>query len=108
MRDNIYAFKLAKPQDLTPSAKGAYSGEVWMIEDIASHLRMPKKSLYQVVNRPGFPAPVGNMHRGRRWLANDVKGYFREISKNPYQERSRLPIEVTHDPISIVFREGKK
>ena len=108
MRDNIYAFKLAKPQDSTPAPVGAYPGEVWMIEDIASHLRMPKKSLYQVVNRPGFPAPIGNMHRGRRWLAHDVKNYFREISKNPHRERSRLPIDVAHDPVSIVFREEMK
>ena len=108
MRDNIYAFKLAKSQDLTPAAVGAYPGEVWMIEDVASHLRMPKKSLYQVVNRAGFPAPIGNMNRGRRWLAHDVKEYFRNVSKNPYRERSRLPIDVAHDPVSIVFREEMK
>jgi hypothetical protein len=105
MRENIYQLRSVPVQGATAPVFQPYLGEVWTIEDIAMHMRIPKTSVYEIVNREGFPSSLGNKHRNRRWLAKDVKAYFEFISKNPYQARASIHIESTYEPSTIIFSE---
>ena len=105
MRDNIYQLKSVRVQGPTAPIFQPFQGEVWTIEDIAMHMRIPKASVYEIVNREGFPSSLGNKHRNRRWLAKDVKEYFEFVSKNPYQTRALIQIESAYEPSTIIFSE---
>ena len=103
MRENIYQLKSVPVQSHLASGFQPFQGEVWKIEDIALHMRISKNSVYEIVNREGFPSTLGNKYRNRRWLARDVKEYFENLSKNPYQSRPSIQIEATYEPSTIVF-----
>ena len=98
-------FKVARPLESTVPAIPAFELEVWALEDIAEHLRMTKPSLYQLVNRHGFPTPIGNSYRNRRWLAKDVRSYFEGISKNLYRTKVTAHVEPSYQPSVITFKE---
>ena len=103
MRENIYQLKTVPVQSALASELQPFQGEVWTIEDIALHMRISRNSVYEIVNREAFPSTLGNKHRNRRWLARDVKEYFENISKNPYQSRASIQIEAKYEPSTIVF-----
>ena len=105
MRENIYQLKSVQVQEPTAPTFQPYQGEVWTIEDIAMHMRIPLASVYEIVNREGFPSPLGNKYRNRRWLAKDAKEYFKFISKNSYQIRASVQIESAYEPSTIIFSE---
>jgi hypothetical protein len=50
--------------------------EVWTLEDIGTYTKHGVRVLYPVVNSPGFPSPMTNQRRNRRWLASAVRAYF--------------------------------
>lgn len=50
--------------------------EVWGIEHICLFMKQDRRSLYPVVNSEGFPLPLTNQMRNRRWLATSVRAFF--------------------------------
>jgi len=105
MRENIYQLKSVKIQVPVAPGSEAYSGDVWTIQDIALYLRSSELSASRWVNRKGFPRPLGNLQRNRRWLAKDVKEFFEKLSKTPYVIRAELQIESGYEPSTIIFRD---
>jgi predicted DNA-binding transcriptional regulator AlpA len=103
MSQNV--FQLRSLGDYLPVAPEprVFKSEIWTIEDVATYARMSKGGTYGLVNRPGFPSPLGNSHRNRRWLARDVKAYFENVSKQPNQSKSYLPVDFSFEPSTIVF-----
>ena len=103
MNADIYDFRSLKDFRAQKPQGNSSSKEIWSLEDLVAHTRMSKGTVYSIVNRPGFPAPLGNPFRNRRWLAKDVKAYFEQISKNSY--RSQVPVSVDRnlEPVSIEF-----
>ena len=105
MRENIYQLKSVKIQVPVAPGAEAYSGDVWTIQDIALYLRSSELSASRRVNQKGFPRPLGNLQRNRRWLAKDVKEFFEKLSKTPYAIRAELQIESGYEPATIIFRD---
>jgi len=102
MRNNVFtlpASKSIEPEPYLPSL------EVWSIDDIASYVRMSPNTVYQIVNRAGFPASIGNPKRNRRWLAQDVKAYFQTYSKNPNSSVKSSWVDLGYEPSTIVFKD---
>ena len=105
MRENIYQLKSVKIQMPVAPGLEAYPGDVWTIQDIALYLRSSELSASRRVNQPGFPRPLGNLQRNRRWLAKDVKEFFEKLSKTPYAIRPELQVESSYEPSTIIFRD---
>jgi hypothetical protein len=105
MRENIYQLKSVKVQAEVAPGLEAYSGAIWMLRDIALYMRSTELSASRIVNQPGFPRPLGNQHRNRRWLSQDVKAFFENLSKTPYSTRPALQVETNYEPSTITFRE---
>jgi hypothetical protein len=103
MRENIFALKSVRALGSEYSTSDSYGTDVWTIHDIAEHMHTTVDAVRKIVKRPGFPSSIGNQYRDRRWLACDVKVYFQQVSKNQYQEASRIQIESNYEPLSIVF-----
>ena len=61
---------------------------VWTILHIALLLDVRPASLLSVVNLPGFPSPLINQKRNRRWWAEDVRAFFIQRS----QSQPELPV----------------
>ena len=104
MRENIFALKSVKALGVESSGSNSYDSEVWTIQDIAEHMHMTVDAVRKIVKRAGFPSSIGNQYRDRRWLASDVRAYFQEASKTQFKELSKLQIEPSYEPLSIVFR----
>ena len=81
-----------------------YRLEIWDLQDIANHVHMPINSVRRLVGRDGFPNPIGNVARNRRWISRDVKAHFEEVSKTPKYLIPRISIDSTYQPQSIVFK----
>jgi hypothetical protein len=84
---------------------------VWTMEHIALYMCQPVKSMYELVKKPGFPAPLFSQKRNRRWLAEDVKSFLATRSKNI--NRSSQPVQslqpvASYTPSSYSFREKKE
>lgn len=105
MRENIYQLKSVKIQQPIAPGSEAYAGDVWTIHDIALYLRSSELSASRRVNQEGFPRPLGNLQRNRRWLAKDVKEFFEKLSKTPYVFRPELQVESSYEPSTIIFRD---
>ena len=78
---------------------------VWTIDEICQEYRLGRAVAYSVVNRAGFPNPLGNQHRNRSWLAEDVKTYFREISTTPRSGLLLSKIDIQNQPSSIRLKD---
>ena len=74
---------------------------VWTILHIALFLGQKPDSLNSVVNSFGFPLPLTNQKRNRRWLANDVKDFFAKRSQGQLQEPVAKKIDKTQAPKSM-------
>jgi len=104
MSENVFHLRsLGDYLPATPEPR-VFKSEIWTIEDVATYTRMSKGGIYGLVNRPGFPSPLGNSHRNRRWLARDVKAHFENISKQSHQSKTSLPVDFSFEPSTIVFR----
>jgi len=71
---------------------------VWTTLHIALFLDIREDAVLSLVHSFGFPKPLANQKRNRRWLAEDVKAFFVKRSQgqieapNPYQlNKSQLP-----------------
>lgn len=60
----------------TPLPTADLSDELWDATQIAGYLKLRPSAAYERISVPGFPAPISNSRRFRRWLADDVRGHF--------------------------------
>ena len=74
---------------------------VWTILHIALFLGQKPDSLNSVVNLFGFPLPLTNQKRNRRWLAEDVKAFFVKRSQGELHEPITKKIDKTQTPKSM-------
>ena len=74
---------------------------VWTILHIALFLGQKPDSLNSVVNSFGFPLPLTNQKRNRRWLAADVKAFFVKRSQGQLEELIAKKIDKTQTPKSM-------
>jgi hypothetical protein len=74
---------------------------VWTILHIALYLGQKPDSLNGVVNAYGFPQPLTNQKRNRRWLAEDVKAFFVKRSQGQLQEPIARKIDKAQTPKSM-------
>lgn len=52
---------------------------IWRLEEIAEYLKLPSiKSAYSIINQPGFPRSIMPGKRNRRWIASEIKEFFRD------------------------------
>jgi hypothetical protein len=77
------------------------SDEVWGVEHIALYLKQDKRSLYPVINAEGFPLPLTNQKRNRRWLASAVRAYFVERQRGAVHPKLQSVPNTSYEPISI-------
>ncbi len=74
---------------------------VWTILHIALYLGQKPNSLNGVVNAYGFPKPLTNQMRNRRWLGADVKAFFVKRSQGELQQPIAKKIDRTQTPKSM-------
>ena len=74
---------------------------VWTILHIALYLGQKPDSLNSVVNSFGFPLPLTNQKRNRRWLAVDVKAFFVKRSQGELHEPIAKKIDKAQTPKSM-------
>jgi len=74
---------------------------VWTILHIALYLGQKPDSLNGVVNAYGFPQPLTNQKRNRRWLATDVKEFFVKRSQGELQQQIVRKIDKSQTPKSM-------
>jgi hypothetical protein len=65
----------------------SFDDPVWTILHIALYLDVHPDSVLSVVNSYGFPTPLVNQRRNRRWLAADVKRFFEKRSQGELSNR---------------------
>jgi hypothetical protein len=71
---------------------------VWTTLHLAMFLDIREDAVLSLVHSFGFPKPLANQKRNRRWLAEDVKAFFVKRSQgqieslNSYQpDKSQMP-----------------
>ena len=74
---------------------------VWTVLHIALFLGQKPDTLNSVVNSFGFPRPLTNQKRNRRWLAEDVKEFFVKRSQGQLEEPIVKKIDKTQTPKSM-------
>lgn len=74
---------------------------VWTTQHIASYLGQQQDSVLSVVNAEGFPRPLANQKRNRRWLSKHVKTFFEKRSQGETPVITTFPINKTLAPKSI-------
>jgi len=77
------------------------SDSVWTILHIALFLGQKPDTLNSVVNSYGFPLPLTNQKRNRRWLAEDVKAFFVKRSQGELHGPIAKKIDKTQTPKSM-------
>lgn len=82
--------------------------DVWGIEHIMMMLRSKNKDLILgLVKSEGFPLPLANQKRNRRWLAMDVKEFFEKRSQGHLPSTSPTLDSNTHlTPKRINYKES--
>lgn len=90
---NGYPMGLEDPVSLTDA--------VWTVLHIALFLGQKPDTLNSVVNSFGFPRPLTNQKRNRRWLAEDVKEFFVKRSQGQLEEPIVKKIDKTQTPKSM-------
>ncbi len=94
---SIGAFELQDPVRLEDS--------VWTTLHIALYLGVRPNAALSVVNEYGFPMPLINKKRDRRWLAEDVKRFFAKKSPGELEVIPKKLIDKSYTPKSIEFKK---
>jgi hypothetical protein len=97
MATSIRAFELQDPVRLEDS--------VWTTLHIALYLGVRPNAALSVVNDYGFPKPLVNKKRDRRWLAEDVKRFFAKKSQGELEVVPKKLIDKSYIPKSIEFKK---
>jgi|LauGreDrversion4_2_1035121.scaffolds.fasta_scaffold42098_2 hypothetical protein len=80
---------------------------VWTVLHIAMFLGIKPTAVLSVVNSNGFPVPLTNQKRDRRWLAEDVKHFFAMKSKGAYEQKESSLINPSYSPKSIQIKKTR-
>jgi hypothetical protein len=78
---------------------------VWTLLHIAFFLGQSPDRVLSVVNSFGFPVPLANQKRNRRWLASDVKEFFNKRSQGLLQVNSNVKVNRHQSPKSMGFKK---
>jgi len=98
----------------TPAAFSSVPGpinltdEVWGIEHICLFMKQEKRSLYPVVNAEGFPHPLTNQMRNRRWLATSVRAFFAGLPGCVVHPKLKSVPNNSYEPSNIVTKKKRK
>ena len=86
----------------------SFQDPVWTILHIALYLDVHPDSVLGLVNSNGFPIPLVNQRRNRRWLAVDVKRFLEKRSKGELPPRTHYQINKSQEPktIRIKYQTG--
>jgi hypothetical protein len=82
--------------------------EVWGIEHICIFMKQDRRSLYPVVNSEGFPLPLTNQMRNRRWLAASVRAYFCGLPGSVVHPKLKSVPNTTYEPSTIMTKKKRK
>jgi hypothetical protein len=82
--------------------------EVWGIEHICLFMKQEKRSLYPVVNAEGFPHPLTNQMRNRRWLATSVRAFFAGLPGCVVHPKLKSVPNHSYEPSTIVTKKKRK
>ena len=82
--------------------------QVWTTLHIALFLGQQPDSVLSVVNSVGFPRPLANQRRNRRWLASDVRTFFERRSQGEYPVGPTTPIDKSRAPKSLRMKNRKE
>jgi predicted DNA-binding transcriptional regulator AlpA len=80
--------------------------EVWTLNHIAKYLDQKPRALYGLVKEVGFPRPLSNTLRNRRWLKALVLKYLAERSVSRVHDLSAVSLSPEYEPKSIHFKKG--
>ena len=78
---------------------------VWTISHIALFLSQRHEVALSVVNSYGFPIPLTNQKRNRRWLAEDVRKFFEKRSQGEFAATTSYNIDKTQAPKSFRLKD---
>jgi len=78
---------------------------VWTTSHIALFLNQRHEVVLSVVNSYGFPVPLSNQKRNRRWLAEDVRKFFEKRSQGEFAATTSYNIDKTQAPKSFRFKD---
>ena len=104
VRDNIFHLASVRAQEPKVPGLQAHSRDIWTLEDIAAYLRISEIAASRWVKQSGFPRPLTNQHRNRRWLASAVRAYTEKTSDASCSPQLAIPIETNYEPTTIVFK----
>lgn len=66
-----------------PIPQADLTSEVWTITHIAAYFQVRLSAAYDKAREPGFPAPLGEAGRFRRWLESQVREYAAQSPRRP-------------------------
>ena len=78
---------------------------VWTMLHIALYLGVKPNAALSVVHEYGFPKPLINKKRDRRWLAEDIKRFFAKKSQGELEVIPKKLIDRSYTPKSIEFKK---
>ena len=95
-----------------PSVAGliSLSDPSWGLLHIQMRLGIKESAARRLVNEPGFPKPIVNEARNRRWLPADVESFLVRKSSGDYETSKPQRINAAYQPKSISYknRNGKQ
>ena len=78
---------------------------VWTLLHIALFLGQSPDRVLSVVNSFGFPIPLANQKRNRRWLGTDVKEFFAKRSQGLLEVSAQVKINRHQSPKSMGLKK---
>jgi hypothetical protein len=93
---------------MSVTAPISLNDEVWGIEHICLFMKQDKRSLYPVVNAEGFPLPLTNQMRNRRWLASSVRAFFTSRPGCVVHPKLKSVPNTAYEPASIVTKKKRE
>jgi len=82
------------------------SDEVWNLLHIQMCLGIKESAAQSLVNEYGFPKPIVNEKRNRRWLAEDVKSHLKKKSSGEVFQPKKHAIKPMYEPKVVSFKKA--
>lgn len=91
-----------------PSLKGmvSLSDPSWSLLHIQLRFGIKSSAAKRLVNEVGFPRPIINLERNRRWHPADVEKYVELKSKGMFEVSNVKQIKRGYEPKAINFRKA--
>jgi hypothetical protein len=93
---------------MSVTAPISLTDEVWGIEHICLFMNQDKRSLYPFVNAEGFPLPLTNQMRNRRWLATHVRAFFSSGAGYVVHPKLKSVPNTSYEPNTIMTKKKRK